>query len=348
MAEVFPPSYSTNSIYRTIPQFIQDQDATNNYALWYYIYGICKTVDQINVLSRDAVGPGIYIEADFGPYTGVGTIDAKLSKPISSSDTTIEIFNTDASWRVIDTTVSFQLKIVDLKKSITETITVPAGNYAWESPYVTLTDVIRGTNASYFDASSGADGSIYLKDYLGAPGWSQIVDINRCPDYALSWLGQFVGANINLDSGLNRQQLVQKIKERSGFTRATSNALVSEIVALINANITFNAAPLSTDKVIVLENTQYNSSGNAFSYNQYAMTMLLPFEYFSTYTYQSLEEAATTGYGSTYTNLNDFITGLGGLYFDLAGSTTPSNSSPYLNFVYRYRPAGVQIFVGGY
>jgi hypothetical protein len=348
MTEVLPLSYSTNSIYRTIPQFIQDQDAANDYALWYYLYGICKTVDQINVFSRDAVGPGIYIEADFGSYTGTGINDAKLSKPISSTDTTIEIFETDNSWLVIDTTSSFQLKIIDLNKSIVETITVPAGNYSWQSPYVTLTNVIRGTNAFYFDASTGADGSIYLKDYLGAQGWSQIVDINRCPDYALPWLGQFVGANINLDSGLNRQQLIQKIKERSGFTRATSNAIVSEIVALINENLAFNIPPLSTDKVIVLENTQYNFSGNAFSYNQYAMTLLLPFQYFSTYTYQSLEEAAKTGYGSTYTNLNDFITGLGGLYFDLAGSTTPSNSSPYLNFVYRYRPAGVQIFVGGY
>jgi len=356
MEKTLPPSYSTNAIYRTIPQFIQDADAAapknaafpNGYPLWYFLYGICQLVDKTNVITRDAIGPGVHIEADIGLNNGKSIIDALISKPLSATDTTIEIFNTDKSWNLIDTSVPFQFNIVDAFNNVEETVTIPAGVYNWTAPYVVLTGVTRGNNATYYPASTGADGSVYLEDYLGAPGWSQVVDINRCPNYALPWLGKFVGANIAENSGLSRQKMTQKIKERSGFSRATVPAMVSELVALINQEISPEIEPLSVNKIIVLENTQYNISGSIFSYNQYAVTLLLPYSYFSNYTYQSLQDAATAGYGSNYLNLNSYITSLGGLYFDLAGSTTPSSDSPYVNFVYRYRPAGIQIFVGGY
>ena len=205
----------------------------------------------------------------------------------------------------------------------------------------------NGPSAAYHSQSMGADGSIYLSDYSGAPGWSQILDVDRCPDYALPWLGQFLGAAIPLDSGLTRQQMVQKIKQRSSFNRATPEAIVAELVQLTNIQLSPSVAPLSSTQIIVLENTQFNGA-SPYTYNPYAMTLLLPSQYFSNYTYKSLYDAANSAVGPLYSNLNYFISSLGGLYFDLSGSTVPSNSSPYVNFVYRYRPAGLQIFIGGY
>jgi len=344
-----PTSYSTASVYKTVPQFIQDKDAENGYPLWYYIYSVAQTIDSINVLTRDYMGPGIHVEADFGNYTGSGISDAQLAYAISATDKTITIFNTDKTWQVIDTSVSFKLKIVDTAINVEEIITVPAGNYNWLAPFVILTNVTRGANAVEHDASTGADGSIYIKDYLGAYGWSQAIDIVRCPNYALPWLAQFVGAEILPNSNLNRQQMTQKIEQRAGFDRATANAIVDELVAITNSQIPTSIAPLSRSQVIILENAQAVNSGSTTSYiyNQYALTLLIPTRVFSNYTYQSLKDAAG-GNAATYTTTDTFISSLGGLYFSLSGNTQPNNNSPYVNFVYRYRPAGMQIFVGGY
>jgi len=357
MTDTLPYSYSTNSVYNTVPEFIQNIDAQNGYPLWWFLYGSCKTLDQINVLTRDNIGPGIHVEADFGAYTGTGINDAQIANPLSTSTdspdgTTITLFNTDETWNVIDTSVPFPLELVNSLTGQTEYILIPAGHYIWTSPHVTIQNITRGYNDSpvlAWPASAGADGSVYMEDYGGAPGWSQAVDIVRCPDYALPWLAQFVGASIPQDTTLDRQQITQQIEQRAGFDRATSSAIVAELVAITNKQLATGEAPLSPSQVIVMENTQASVSGgnNYYTYNQYALTLLVPSGYFSSYTYQSLQ-AASGGNSATYTSTDSFIASIGGLYFSLAGSTTPSSESPYVNFVYRYRPAGMQIFVGGY
>lgn len=352
MTTTLPNSYSTNFIYKTVPQFIQEQDAQNGYPLWWFLYGSCKAVDQLNILTRDSVGSGIHVESDFGEYQGINSNDAKLAFAISPSDTTITFFDTDSTWAPIDTSVPFELNIVNSMENTNEYISIPAGHYDWNAPYVTIQGITRGvggTPAQYFPASTGADGSIYLSDFGGAPGWSQSLDINRCPDYALPWLAQFVGSSIPADNTLNRQKITQEIKQRAGFNRATVPAIVAELVAITNAQIPSSIEPLSSSQLIVMENTQSQTIDNVnyYTYNQYALTILIPTRVFSQYTYQSLQ-GLSGGNAATYTSTDNYITSIGGLYFSLAGSTTPSNSSPYINFVYRYRPAGMQIFVGGY
>jgi len=352
MPTTLPNSYNTQSIYNTVPQFIQDQDALNGYPLWYFIYGSAKALDQIDILTRDQVGGGIHIEADFGKYYGAEIVDAQLAIAISPSDTTITIFGTDGSWSVIDTSVAFPISIVNTINNITEEILIPAGIYDWTAPFIKISGVTRGqggTTAQYTPSSTGADGSIYVDDYSEAPGWSQTIDIQRCPDYALPWLAQFVGAQLPVGSTLDRQQMVQQIQQRAGFDRATTSAIVAELVAITNKQISAEIAPLTPSQIIVMENTQFQtiSNVNYYTYNQYAITLLIPSRVFSSYTYQSLQNASG-GNAATYTSTTSYITSIGGLYFSLAGSTTPNSSSPYVNFVYRYRPAGLQIFVGGY
>jgi len=352
MTTTLPDSYSTNRVYNTVPEFIRNEDAKNGYTLWWYLYGSCKAIDRIDVLTRFNVGPGINVEPDIYEYSTVTITDCKLNFAISPSDTTITLFGTDATWNKIDPSASFSIHIVDKLNNVVERVLIPAGHYDWTAPFVTITGVTRGyggTTPSYFEASTGADGSLYIEDYPDAPGWSQVVDINRCPEYALPWLAQFVGAAVPVENNLNRQQIVQQIQQRAGFNRATPAAIVAELVAITNKQLSPIIAPLSQQQVIVMENTQFQSvdNKNYYTYNQYALTLLVPTRVFSSYTYQSLQ-AASGGTGATYTNTNNFITSIGGLYFSLSGSTTPSSSSPYVNFVYRYRPAGLQIFVGGY
>jgi len=430
MTTTLPNSYSTNSVYSTVPQFIRDQDAENGYPLWWFIYGSAKAVDQINILTRDNIGQGIHIEADIGNYTGQDITDAQLANSISPSDTTITIFGTDSTWNVFETTNPITFQIVDTLKGTLEQVEIPAGYYDWTAPYVVIEGVTRGFNGTtplYFDASTGADGSVYMEDWFGAPGWSQAVDITRCPDYALPWLGQFVGAALPANDSQDRQQMVQEIEQRAGFNRATTEAIVAELVAITNQQLSFSITPLSPQQIIVMENTQAQTVGgvNYYTYNSYALTLLVPSRVFSQYTYQSLEAAAagnsatisgitisggkatvttTSAHGfiageeitisgvtspaglngsyfvlsspapttntfavstsltgsvslsssasaspvASYSTTENFITSIGGLYFSLAGSTSPNSNSPYINFVYRYRPAGMQIFIGGY
>jgi hypothetical protein len=422
MTVTLPNSYNTQSIYNTVPQFIQDQDAQNGYALWYFIYGAASQLDQLDILTRNNVGQGIHVEGNFGVYATYLITDAQIANPIAPGDTTITIFNTDSTWYVFPSTSPILLELVNSLTGVIETISVPAGYYDWNAPVITLTNVTRnyptgGVGLSW-PASSGADGSVYLQDWAGAPGWSQAVDIQRCPNYALPWLAQFVGASIPADTTMSRQQIVQTINSLGGFNRATAEAITQQLIQVINSQLVQSVSPLSESQVIIMENTQTTSytvtgasangttvtytcsnslvtgqvvtiSGLAttafnltnvivasatatqftvtnsatgttvtsqqgtcslkepYSYSFSAMTILLPSIYFSSQSYQTLT-ADAGGSSSTYTSLQSYLSSIGGLYFDLQGSTVASNNSPYVNFIYRYRPAGMQIFVGGY
>jgi hypothetical protein len=175
--------------------------------------------------------------------------------------------------------------------------------------------------------------------YQYAPGWSQIMDINRCPTFALPWLAQFVG--VHASTGLTRAQLVDKITNRSGFQRGTVAMLVNSLVASINTSA---SAPLTSNKVIVLEKKKYVGGSNPYQYDEYSMTLLIPSMYFSQYTYNSLNAAAGTNV--LYTDLDTFI----GTHYSniINASVTPSPTSGDASYIYAYRPAGVRIYIGGY
>lgn len=58
-----------------------------------------------------------------------------------------------------------------------------------------------------------------------APGWSQVLDIDRVPTYALPWLSQFVGVvgNPNLRDDIQRHQILNP----QGFARGTPAAIIA-------------------------------------------------------------------------------------------------------------------------
>jgi len=70
-------------------------------------------------------------------------------------------------------------------------------------------------------------------DTPAGPGWSQILDINRCPSYALPWLAQFVGVRFQSWQDTDLQQR-QAIIGEPGFARGTPAALVSAAQRYLN------------------------------------------------------------------------------------------------------------------
>lgn len=179
--------------------------------------------------------------------------------------------------------------------------------------------------------------------YVGAPGWSQLVDIDRCPDFALPWLGQLVG--VNIPAGLSRADMVTRIKERSGFQRGTVSSLVSAILRIVNNNRT--GTLLTADKIKVIEQTNY--VGSAYTHDDYSVVILVPSTYFPSYSYTSLNAAAGAAAlpptsNPNYTQLDSFI----GVYSNINANLTPSSSSAFSSYIESYRPAGVRVLIGGY
>ena len=58
----------------------------------------------------------------------------------------------------------------------------------------------------------------------GAPGWSLLRDLDRCPPEALPWLAQFVG--VRLLAGATDAQNRARIASTDGFRRGTRDAMV--------------------------------------------------------------------------------------------------------------------------
>lgn len=61
----------------------------------------------------------------------------------------------------------------------------------------------------------------------GDPGWSIILDIDRCPTYALPWLAQCVGARI--PTGTDDATARQIIRAEQSFTRGRPASIVATI-----------------------------------------------------------------------------------------------------------------------
>ena len=59
----------------------------------------------------------------------------------------------------------------------------------------------------------------------GEPAWSVLLDIDRCPGYALPWLGQFVG--VTVDTTLDEAGQRRQIREEAGMKRGTSAAIAA-------------------------------------------------------------------------------------------------------------------------
>jgi hypothetical protein len=61
----------------------------------------------------------------------------------------------------------------------------------------------------------------------GEPGWSIILDINRCPDEGLPWLGQLIG--MHFYQGVTADQMRQQIRDHLSWQRGTAASIIAAI-----------------------------------------------------------------------------------------------------------------------
>lgn len=62
-----------------------------------------------------------------------------------------------------------------------------------------------------------------IRDTDDGPGWSSVMDLDRCPDYALEWLGQFAGVRFPFTLTPDQKRL--RIDETDGQKRGSPGAL---------------------------------------------------------------------------------------------------------------------------
>ena len=66
-----------------------------------------------------------------------------------------------------------------------------------------------------------------VRDTPEGPGWSALLDLDRCPDQALPWLGQFIG--VRIPAGYTPDQARARIASTDGFRRGTRDALIGAL-----------------------------------------------------------------------------------------------------------------------
>lgn len=82
-------------------------------------------------------------------------------------------------------------------------------------PLLTFADAAAGSMLQVLDD--------LCRDTVGGPGWSQVMDPTRAPEYALPWLGQFVG--VGVDAGLVDADQRSQLTGEAGFARGTLAAI---------------------------------------------------------------------------------------------------------------------------
>jgi len=79
------------------------------------------------------------------------------------------------------------------------------------------------------------------------------------------------------------------------------------------------------------------------------MIILMPTVYFNNYTYATLAANLSGNASITYDTIDAEINALGtNGYQNLFLDSVPKSNSAFAPFIYKYRPAGVQVYVGGY
>lgn len=110
--------------------------------------------------------------------------------------------------------------------------------YAAMDPLAWL-DATVGWSLAHFCAALGVmfqDVEDLARDTPDGPGWSGVVDLDRCPDAWLPWLAQFVG--VTVVPGSTPAEMRARIASTDGFKRGTPAAIAGAAKATLTGNKT--------------------------------------------------------------------------------------------------------------
>jgi hypothetical protein len=194
------------------------------------------------------------------------------------------------------------------------------------------------------------DLDVLMRDNYGnvtAPGWSQILDVNRCPDYALPWLGQLLGVRLQYNPNQTNAQMVASwksaIQGHAGFQRGTVASIKSFVASTLTGlwQSSGSTTTVSSSEIIVLERTQTTADSltgirTSYTVEPYHLTVLAPTNKIPLLSYANLEAGLSV---DNYSTLN-------GLYSTYGAF--PNGATYTLVQLQNYQPAGFITYFGGY
>lgn len=142
-----------------------------------------------------------------------------------------------------------------------------------------------------------------------APGWSQLLDINRAPTEALPWLAQFVGATlpVSASDAAMRAQLLSV----PGWRRGTPAAMVAAAQATLTGNKTVTMIERAGDAYTVVVITKASETPDveetyAALLSQKPGGIILVYENIDGQTYGELLSINAPTYALAYTSYSDY------------------------------------------
>lgn len=74
------------------------------------------------------------------------------------------------------------------------------------------------------------------RDQNGFVGWSILMDVSRCPAYALPWLAQFVGVRFSSAQLTNVDSMRSAIVAKGNFGRGTPQSIANSLIPYLGPN----------------------------------------------------------------------------------------------------------------
>jgi hypothetical protein len=107
------------------------------------------------------------------------------------------------------------------------------------------------------------------RDTTYGPGWSVIMDVGRCPTYALPWLAQFVGVNIPGEIKNNDLAMRQAILAKNSFARGSLAGIVNGILLILGPDSIVNVIERYPDPYSLT--IQYVENNGSLTYGELAI-----------------------------------------------------------------------------
>jgi hypothetical protein len=133
-----------------------------------------------------------------------------------------------------------------------------------------------------------------LRDSPEGPGWSSLMDLNRCPPEALPWLGQFVG--VRMPASYTPDQQRARIVATDGWKRGTVDAIKGAASATLTGNKTVFLHERAYNDAYRLQVTTYDSQTPDPSATQAAIVsqkpagIVLDYQHVRGQTYQQVRD----------------------------------------------------------
>jgi hypothetical protein len=293
----------TNYLYSSIPQYIQDWDASNNYELLTWLDGVCSMVQPVDDFSRDSLlGVGWNLLFNYNYYNSFVTAQPIIS--VSTNQTGSKTFTTYTS----------------------SSNSVLAGQYVTTSNFAITTNNVVNQLVVSADSQSF---TVATTTQTGTDTTGNVSNVTPKNIYnaliVLPWMAQFFGTQLdqipnlvftgssNATSFCNAvipyiNNWIFVIKNSNNFQRGTVNWFLITLSAYLtklynqnNPNSPIALIPVSA--FTLLEQTKFIQ--NNYVYDPYNVIVFFPAQYVLNSTYQSAYITPFATYSAaTYTNYN--------------------------------------------